>query len=105
MGTRGLDAAKERDDVLDSSQPVFHGESGDTFEFPGITRHQRQPERAGVRAYPQIVCANRLASGFQFSAQAAVLHVDGHIQGQYRERAQQAFDFACSFADPFLAQP
>lgn len=84
MGTHGLDAAKERDDVLDSGQPVFHGESGDTFEFPGITRRKHQPERAGVRGYPPIVCANPLASGFQFGAQVAVLDVDEHIQEQDR---------------------
>ncbi len=78
---------------------------GDTFEFPGITRRKHQPERAGVPYYPQIVCANPLASGFQFGAQVAVLNVDGHIQGQYRERAQQAFDFRLQLRGPLLGAP
>ncbi|ODA00266.1 hypothetical protein A9G00_18535 [Achromobacter xylosoxidans] len=91
--------------MLDLGQPIFHGESGDTFEFPGITRRKHQPERAGVPYYPQIVCANPLASGFQFGAQVAVLDVDEHIQGQYRERAQQVFDLPLQLGGPLIGAP
>lgn len=55
--------------------------------------------------YPQIVCANPLASGFQFGAQVAVLNVDGHIQGQYRERAPAGFRLALAASRPLLGAP